>query len=341
MQDLISHNAGIDEGASKIGNYIPGVALFRETQFISTDGESASRNIINDNLEEEYYARHLQTALFNIIEDNRTEYHDLENTNRALLNILEDLSVEKEKVVVDNGRLTSANQELEQFVYVASHDLQEPLRMVSLYLQLLEKRYKDKLDKDVNDFIGFAIDGSNRMRALILDLLDYTRVNKVKPFEDIKVNELLEEVLRDLSNQIKENNATINIENLPVIYGDRVLVGQLFQNLISNAVKFKDNRNLIIQISGKKNGGEFLFSIKDNGIGIQKEYADKLFIIFQRLNTKEQYPGTGIGLAICKKIVEKHGGKIWFESEFGQGSTFYFTVKEKGEAQKEETKSNH
>lgn len=234
----------------------------------------------------------------------------------------------EEELIQVNENLISVNNELEQFTYAASHDLQEPLRMVSNFLQLLEKRYKDKLDKDANEFIGYAVDGSEKMRSIILSLLDYTQTNKVRAFERIDVNDLLKVVLKDLSSQIKKNKAEITIEPLPVIFGDKLLINQLFQNLISNAVKFKGEKNPKIFISGKKENNEFIFSVKDNGIGIQKEYADKLFTIFQHLNSKEKYPGTGIGLAMCKKIVEKHGGKIWFESEFGKGTTFYFTIKE-------------
>ncbi|MDP1746333.1 MAG: ATP-binding protein, partial [Bacteroidota bacterium] len=209
----------------------------------------------------------------------------------------------------------------------ASHDLQEPLRMVTSYLQLLENRYKDKLDQDAKDFISFAVDGSNRMRSLIHSLLEYSRINRVKAFEIIDVNILLKEVLENLSTAIKENKATIKINDLPKINGDPILINQLFQNLIQNAIKFKNTRNPEIDISCKEEKDEYIFSVKDNGIGIQKEYIDKIFIIFKRLHSKEEYPGTGMGLAICKKIVERHGGKIWVESEFGKGSTFYFTIK--------------
>ncbi len=222
--------------------------------------------------------------------------------------------------------LARSNSELEQFAYVASHDLQEPLRMVTSYVQLLSNRYKDKLDQDANDFIAFAVDGSNRMRTLIMDLLQYSRVNRIKPFEWIDLNVELKDILKNLESSIKENNAIIKCDALPQIHGDLVLIGQLFQNLIANAIKFKGEKKPEIHISGKKVNNEFLFSIKDNGIGIQKEYSDKIFVIFQRLHTKEKYPGTGIGLAICKKIVDRHGGKIWVESEFGKGSTFYFTI---------------
>lgn len=225
--------------------------------------------------------------------------------------------------------LARSNQELEQFAYVASHDLQEPLRMITSYVQLLASRYKDKLDKDANEFIDFAVDGSNRMRTLIKSLLEYSRINRIKPFEFIDLDDLLKDVLQNLSSQIKEANAIIKLEKMPVIYGDAVLMGQLFQNLITNAIKFKGEKDPQIEISYKKENKHYLFSVKDNGIGIQKEYVNKIFVIFQRLHRKDQYPGTGIGLAICKKIVERHQGKIWVESELGKGSTFYFTIPEK------------
>lgn len=227
--------------------------------------------------------------------------------------------------------LARSNTELEQFAYVASHDLQEPLRTVATYLQLLEKRYKDKLDPDAKDFIAYAIGGSNRMRALIHSILEYSRINRIKPFEDINMNLLLEEVLENLRVSIKENNVIIKINELPETYGDHVLINQLFQNLVENAIKFRKTINPEIVVSGKKEEKQYLFSVKDNGIGIKKESKNKIFDIFQRLNSREEYSGTGIGLAICKKIVERHGGEIWVESEIGKGSTFYFTIKEKNE----------
>lgn len=223
--------------------------------------------------------------------------------------------------------LVRSNAELEQFAYVASHDLQEPLRMVTSYVQLLAKRYKGKLDQDADEFIAYAVDGSNRMRTLINSLLEYSRVNREKPFEMIDLNIVLNEIKQNLNSQIEESNVVIKNSELPTVYGDRVLISQLFQNLISNGIKFKGERSPEITITCKKLDDEYLFSIKDNGIGIQKEYTDKIFVIFQRLHSKEKYPGTGIGLAICKKIVERHGGRIWVESEPDVGSTFYFTIK--------------
>ena len=228
---------------------------------------------------------------------------------------------------IKTKELVRSNTELEQFAYVASHDLQEPLRMVTSYLQLLEKRYYDKLDQDAKDFISFALEGSNRMRSLIHSLLEYSRINRAKPFEEIGLNLLLKDVLEDLNSSIEENSATINITKLPKICGDPALINQLFQNLIANAIKFKDVRDPVIEIAFKEQNEEYLFSVKDNGIGIKEEYLDKIFVIFKRLHSREKYPGTGMGLAICKKIVERHGGSIWVESKYGEGSTFFFTIK--------------
>ena len=248
-----------------------------------------------------------------------------------LLGISNDIT-ERKKVEDElkhkSEELARSNTELEQFAYVASHDLQEPLRMVTSYLQLIEKRYKDKLDQDANEFIQYAVDGSYRMRTLIQSLLEYSRINRAKPFEWFDLGVLLNDVLGNISELIKENNAIIKTSELPKIFGDYVLIDQLFQNLIANAIKFRSSQNPEITISVTSQNNEYLFSVKDNGIGIQKEYSDKIFVIFQRLHSKEKYAGTGIGLAICKKIVERHGGKIWVESEIGKGSTFYFTIKQ-------------
>ncbi|MES2590564.1 MAG: ATP-binding protein [Bacteroidota bacterium] len=227
-----------------------------------------------------------------------------------------------------SDELVRSNNELQQFAYVASHDLQEPLRMVTSYVQLLEDRYTDKLDQDAKEFISFAVDGTRRMRNLIQSLLDYSRVNNTKPFEQINVNVLLDDILIKMKEQIEENNAVLKIDKLPVINGDPIQIAQLFKHLISNALKFRHStKNPEIVISVKNVDGANLFSIKDNGIGISKEYWEKIFVIFQRLHTKEKYPGTGIGLAICRKIVEQHGGKIWVESALDNGATFYFTIK--------------
>ena len=223
--------------------------------------------------------------------------------------------------------LERSNEELQQFAYVASHDLQEPLRMITSYLTLLENRYKDKLDDDADEFIEFAVDGAKRMKQLIKDLLQFSRVGTHgKSFQKTNCEAVLKKTLSNLEVAIIENQAEIIYDSLPMIKADDFQLLQLFQNLISNAIKFRSEKPPQIHIGAISKNGEWEFSIKDNGIGIEKEYEKRIFVIFQRLHTNNKYPGTGIGLALCKKIVERHGGHIWFESKLGEGSTFYFTI---------------
>jgi PAS domain S-box-containing protein len=238
-------------------------------------------------------------------------------------------TVENE-LVITMDKLKQSNAELEQFAYVASHDLQEPLRMVASYVQLLERRYKGKLDSDADEFINYAVDGANRMRGLIDDLLTYSRVSRLgKPFEPVDLEATMEIVLSNLQASIRDANAVITHDKLPNIIADSGQLAQLFQNLIGNAIKFHGKEPPHIHVSVKSQETEYLFSVKDNGIGIDPQYFDRLFKIFQRLHTKQEYPGSGIGLVICKKIVERHGGRIWLESQVGKGSTVYFTLKKK------------
>ena len=228
--------------------------------------------------------------------------------------------------------LARSNAELEQFAYIASHDLQEPLRMVTSFLELLEERYKNELDSKATSYIHFAVDGAARMRSLIQDLLSYSRIGKKESlFKTFPSQLALEEALKNLQTSITETNTTITFENLPVIRGDVSQLTQLFQNLIGNAIKFHSDRPPVVSISAEKNGKEFLFKIKDNGIGIDAEFAERIFLPFQRLHTREQYPGTGIGLAICRKIVTRHGGRIWVESMPGKSTTFSFTLPAEGD----------
>jgi signal transduction histidine kinase len=223
--------------------------------------------------------------------------------------------------------LARSNSELQQFAYVASHDLQEPLRMVASFTQLLAKRYGDKLDDDARDFINYAVDGAMRMQTLISDLLNYSRVGtQGKPLVPTNSEALLKRVLDSLKISIEESGAVIVGDHLPVVMADPQQLSQLFQNLITNAIKFHGQDVPRIRISTERIGKEWKFSVRDNGIGISQEHADRIFIIFQRLHTKTEYPGTGIGLAICKKIVERHGGRIWIEPSPGGGTTFCFTI---------------
>jgi signal transduction histidine kinase len=225
------------------------------------------------------------------------------------------------------AELTRSNADLQQFAYVASHDLQEPLRMVASYTQLLAKRYKGKLDADADEFIAFAVDGATRMQQLIKDLLAYSRVTTQrapsKPTESIQA---LEAALHNLHVAIEKQHALVTYDPLPTVVVDDTQLTQLFQNLISNAIKFHGDQPPHVHLSARRQGNEWLFSVRDNGIGIDPQYADRIFVIFQRLHTSADYPGTGIGLSLCKKIVEQHGGHIWVESHAGQGSTFYFTL---------------
>ena len=223
--------------------------------------------------------------------------------------------------------LKRSNQELEQFAYVASHDLQEPLRMVSSYTQLLERRYKDQLDQDAKDFIFYAVDGANRMQHLINDLLDYSRVTtRGKPFVKLDLSTVLGHAIANLQKKIQETGAMIVNDDLPFVYGDELQLVRVFQNLLDNALKFTGTDPPRINITAKTIDDKIQISIADNGIGIDKIYTERVFTIFQRLHNKIEYPGTGIGLAICKRTVERHGGKIWFESEPGKGTTFCFTL---------------
>lgn len=223
--------------------------------------------------------------------------------------------------------LARSNLELKQFAYVASHDLQEPLRNLISCVQLLERKFKEKLGPDADKFIGYAVDSATRMQALILDLLAYSRVGTVaKPFTPVDCEKVLKLSLANLRTTISESEALVTYDPMPQLMADDGQLVQLFQNLIGNAIKFRAGPQPIIHISAVEKDHEWLFSVADNGIGMQAEYLDRIFRIFQRLHTRAEYEGTGIGLAIVKKIVERHGGRIWVESEQGKGSTFYFTV---------------
>jgi PAS domain S-box-containing protein len=230
--------------------------------------------------------------------------------------------------------LKRSNAELEQFAYVASHDLQEPLRMVSSYTQLLARRYRGRLDEDADDFVGFAVDGANRMQRLINDLLAYSRVGtRGRPFGPTDSHAALGQALRNLAAAIDEAGGLVTNDDLPLVLADETQLVLVFQNLVGNAVKFRrPDEPPRVHVSARRDGRMWAFRVRDNGIGIAPEFHARLFTIFQRLHTRDEYPGTGIGLAICKRIVERHGGQIGVESTAGAGSTFVFTIPEAGEA---------
>ena len=238
----------------------------------------------------------------------------------------------EELVLQRTEDLARSNRDLEQFAYVASHDLQEPLRAVAGFVALLQQRYQGKLDEKADGYISLAVDGAARMQTLIGDLLSYSRVGtKGKAMEPTDTRRSLQDALTNLHTSIGESGAVIQVDPLPTVQADAIQLTQLYQNLIANAVKFRSDRPPEIQIGARREQEAWRFWVRDNGIGIEPQYAERIFMIFQRLHTRKTYPGTGIGLAICKRIVERHGGSIWVESQPGQGSTFYFTLPDKGE----------
>lgn len=261
---------------------------------------------------------------------------------KAKVAVFADLYIKKQELIAQGEHLKALNkelekrwedlllinQELEKFSFIASHDLQEPLRTIISYIQLLQMKYKEKFDDDGNEFMDFVVNASYRMKNIIDDLLQYSRINNSEEeLKPVDCNKIVKEVLENLNGSIQASKAKIQVGKLPVINANPIQIAQLFQNLLSNAIKFNGGEYPKIRISFKENEPYYLFSIEDNGIGIEQKFASKIFEIFQRLHGREEYTGTGIGLAICKKIVERYGGKIWMNSEINKGTVFYFTIK--------------
>lgn len=266
------------------------------------------------------YKAILQTGIVNpfanLFRANREKQEALQRSQEDLQRTLE--------------RLARSNQDLETFAYAASHDLQEPLRTISSFVQLLSQRYQGKIDADADKYINLVTDGANRMSAMITDLLEFSRIqSQGASFTIIDLNQVLRDALTNLGVTIKESSATVSYDSLPLILGDASQLTQLFQNLIGNGIKYhkiSETPLIHVGVTPEEAGNDIHFYVRDNGIGIESKHIEKLFVIFHRLHARDQYPGTGVGLAICKKIVERHGGRIWVESEPGKGSTFHFTL---------------
>jgi PAS domain S-box-containing protein len=263
-----------------------------------------------------------ETTLTPIFDDNARCTH--------LLYVCRDITQRKlaeEEIARQRVELNRSNEELQQFAYVASHDLQEPLRMVGCFVQLLEKKYKNSLDNDANEYINFTVDGVRRMQSLIQGLLEYSRIStRDYQYSPTDFNRIVQYAKANLMISIEDNHAVINNSELPVLKADENQMIRLVQNLLSNAIKYRREEAPIINISARETENEWIFSVQDNGIGIKEEYFERIFNIFQRLHTREIYSGEGLGLAICKKIIERHQGRIWLESEPGRGTTFFFSL---------------
>lgn len=251
----------------------------------------------------------------------------LEAMNTRLQREIAERKLAQEMMMLQTQQLAHSNAELEQFAYVASHDLREPLRKIKSYTELLAKRYEGQLDERADKYIDYIVDGTSRMQQLITELLMYSRLGRTVPdITPSNLSELLSDVLSDLELTIEETGAVVTAEPLPTLIVDARQIGRLFQNLLGNALKFRGDAPPVIHITAEQQAYEWHFRVSDNGIGIEAQYQERIFLIFQRLHTRTEYPGTGIGLAICKKIVENHSGRIWVESELGKGTTFHFTL---------------
>jgi PAS domain S-box-containing protein len=253
------------------------------------------------------------------------------DSETLIVSIIRDITARKqaeERLRASAADLERSNRELEQFAYVASHDLQEPLRMVASYTQLLARRYQGKLDADADEFIGFAVDGARRMQELITDLLTYSRVgSRALELKSVQANRTVDRVIGDLGSAIRDSDASVTRDDLPTVQADPTQLEQLFRNLIANGIKFRrPDVPPEVHVSARRDVAAWSFEVRDNGIGIEPQYLDRIFVLFQRLHSRAEYPGTGIGLAICKKIVERHGGTMTVQSRPGQGTTFEFTL---------------
>lgn len=298
------------------------VELFRKTEQIKRQMEQLRQ------MERQEFERRMAEERLRQSEE---RYREIHRINEALEERVRERTGELEREAAERKRtlaeLTRSNQELGQFAYVASHDLKEPLRKVHVYLQLLERRYQGQLDEEAHQFIAYAVNAAERMQKLVQDLLAYARVgSRGKAFERVDCVVAFDEAVANLDTAIRESGAAVTRGSLPTVWGDGTQLVQLFQNLLGNALKFRAAQAPQVHVEAERKETEWRFAVRDNGIGIDPRFVDRLFVLFQRLHNQSEYPGTGIGLAICKKIIERHEGKIGVESEPGRGATFWFTL---------------
>ena len=292
----------------------------------SVDAELLERSI-KYSIERKKVQIELQNYRDNLEEQVEKRTEELDKANKRLKIEIDDHKQTELKMSNYLAELKRSNKELQQFAYVASHDLQEPLRMVASFTQLLANKYKGQLDSDADEFIKFAVDGAQRMQQLINDLLAYSRVSsRVEEFQLVDFEKVFNESLQNLKVSIDDNDARITNDSLPTIVADQSQIIQLFQNLVGNAIKFRGEETPVIHVAAEEEEDEWIFRVIDNGIGIDSQHNERIFRVFQRLHERDSYPGTGIGLSICEKIVERHGGNIWVDSKLGDGSTFSFTI---------------
>jgi signal transduction histidine kinase len=321
--DYISKPFQFEEVLARIESHL----TLRKLQKQLTEQNVLLQEEISSRLAVEKVLHEKNTILQQEISTRRAVEQTLQEQNLILQQEIHNRQRAESALLKSNQELARSNAELEQFAYVASHDLQAPLATIASFAQLLEKRYQDRLDSQANKFIGNIVQGCTRMQTLIDDLLEYSRVGRSrKPFQPIDCNQVLEQAIANLQGVIGDTQAVINYSELPVVTGDISQLIQLFQNLLGNAIKYRKATSPVVGVTVCKHENKWLFSVSDNGIGIAEQHQERIFQIFQRLHTQREYSGTGIGLAICQKIVERHGGSIWVESEPGQGSTFHFTI---------------
>jgi two-component system, sensor histidine kinase and response regulator len=311
---------------------VPEILKSKVMIFIELFNKTDQIKRLNDELKQ--HALELEAANQDLKRENEVRQRveqELRLSEEKLKNLnalLEERVAERSAAAEQKAReLARSNAELQQFVHVSSHDLKEPLRTITSYVQLLQQSYKDKLGSEADDYVHFVVEGTHRLQQLIDDLLSYTRLSAPEqPARSTDLSKVFQETLLNLETALKETGAQITWDPLPVVTANPSHMILLFQNLIGNAIKFRGKDHPKIHVSARREGDEWFFSVSDNGIGIDPKYFEKLFIVFQRLHTREEYPGTGIGLALCRKIVEQHGGKIWVESKMGKGSVFHFTL---------------